>query len=166
MTLDPLIILGGKVEEGDARRIYARRVLLMHIFISVVSVIALLGLAAAVRSFGGSVYGGALLLAALPLFFLNLRFFVRCFHMRGDFKAAFVNDVSVLVILGIILGVLIVADRLGAVVVFVALSAAEALAVVSELLRSRRSLRGQFRLLASEIRMLRNIRRWPEARRH
>lgn len=98
LTLDPLIILGGKKEQAE-QIVYVRQTLLLNILISFLSVWILLLAALSFGAFGKTFYARAALLASIPLTFMNLRFFLRCFYiMRGDFFKACVNDASVLLV--------------------------------------------------------------------
>ncbi|MBM3166245.1 MAG: hypothetical protein FJZ94_02165 [Chloroflexi bacterium] len=102
LTLDPLIMLGGKKGNKEAQFVYVRRVLALNLLISLVSIMVLIAAGMSLGVLAKSVYARATLLASIPLIFLNLRFFIRCFYiMRGEFIKAFVNDFSVLVVVSL-----------------------------------------------------------------
>lgn len=102
LVLDPLIILGGKKDE-EIRFVYVRRVLFLLLIISLVSAGGLFIGSVFLGIIQNQIYSRAFLLACLPVSFMNLRFFVRCFYiMKGEFVKAFVSDFSVLII--VILG--------------------------------------------------------------
>lgn len=101
LVLDPLIILGGKKGQVS-QTVYARRSLLFSIAISVVSVGVLFIGALLLGLMGEVIYARAAFLASMPLFFMGFRYFVRCFYiMKGEFFKAFINDASVLFVLGL-----------------------------------------------------------------
>ena len=102
LTLDPLIILGGKINDKETQLIYARRTLGSHLLISLVSIVVLLVVAGFSWTFQNLIYARATLLASVPLLFMNLRFFIRCFYiMKGEFAKAFRSDFSVLIVVGL-----------------------------------------------------------------
>jgi len=98
-TLDPLIILGGKMDYKESQLVYSRRAFGIHLLITLVSTMVLLVVAAFLRVFQSPIYTRAALLASVPLLFMNLRFFIRSFYiMEGEFTKAFRSDFSVLVV--------------------------------------------------------------------
>lgn len=101
LVLDPLIILGGK-KDKEAKLVYVRRVLYFHFLISLVSIGGLLTGGVFFAVLQNQIYLRALLLACVPVAFMNLRFFIRCFYiMKGEFAKAFRSDLSVLAVVGL-----------------------------------------------------------------
>jgi len=86
LTLDPLIILGGKINDKETQFMYTRRTLGFHFLISLVSIVVLLIVGALSWTFQNLIYARAMLQASVPLLFMNLRFLIRCFYiMEGEF---------------------------------------------------------------------------------
>lgn len=101
LTFDPLIILGGKIKEKTLDHIYYRQTFVLHILISLVSIIVLLISSLIFWFFGNTIYARATLIASIPILFSNLRLFMRCFQiMKGDFFSAFRIDFSMALVVG------------------------------------------------------------------
>jgi O-antigen/teichoic acid export membrane protein len=101
LTLEPLIVLGGKKNDENPI-IYARRTLGFSLLISLVSIVVLVVAAAFFWISKSFIYARAALLASVPLLLMNLRFFIRSFYiMKGEFAKAFGSDLSVLIVIGV-----------------------------------------------------------------
>jgi len=166
LTLDPLIILGGKIDQEN-QSIYARRTFGFHLLISLVGIVVLLVVSAFFRAFGNPVYARATLLASAPLLFMNLRFFIRCFYiMKGEFAKAFGNDLSVLIIIGLgVIGLIFLSDPSDWMGVLL-LTVAEATATLLLITTKREQLLRVISGLLSDIKAQPAIWKWKEIRRN
>lgn len=104
-TLDPLINLGSKRDQGSDRSVYVRRTLFLNLIISAVSIGILVVAWMLFPGFTKAIYARAAFLAMIPILFINLRFFVRNYYiMREEFFKAFVYDTVVFfaVVIGLV----------------------------------------------------------------
>jgi len=101
LTLEPLIIIGGKINDRKTQLIYLERTLAFNFLLSFFSIIILIMMSAFFSFLGNTIYTNAMSMASIPLFFVNLRFFIRSYYiMKGEFKKAFRNDLTVLIAVG------------------------------------------------------------------
>jgi O-antigen/teichoic acid export membrane protein len=165
LTLDPLIMLGGKKGNKEAQFVYARRVLALNLLISLVSIMVLIAAGVSLGVLAKGVYARATLLASIPLIFLNLRFFIRCFYiMRGEFIKAFVNDVNVLVVVSLGIVNLIYWGMTNDWTIIILLTVGEATASFLLITTMRKQTREVISGLVSDIKAQPMPWRWSEAR--
>ena len=164
-TLDPLIILGGKINDKETQLIYARRTLGFHFLISLVSIVVLLVVGALSWTFQNLIYARAMLLASVPLLFMNLRFFIRCFYiMKGKFGEAFRSDLSVLIVIGLgVVGLIYMREPSDWAAVAL-MTMAEAAATLLLMATKRKQLLRVISGLVSDIKAQPMVWKWKEVR--
>jgi len=163
LTLDPLIILGGKINDKESQLIYVRRVLGFHILISLVSIVMLLVTAAVLKAFQNFIYAEAMLLASVPSLFMNFRFFIRCFYiMRGEFDKAFRSDFSVLMAVGLGVIWLIYLQEISVWAAIVLMTIAEAVATLLLMITKHKQLSQFISDIVSDIKMQPMFWKWKE----
>ncbi|MGQ9784816.1 MAG: lipopolysaccharide biosynthesis protein, partial [Armatimonadota bacterium] len=165
LTLDPLIILGGKINDKETQFMYARRTLGFHLLISLVSIVVLLVVGAFSWTFQNLIYARAMLLASVPLLFMNLRFLIRCFYiMEGEFAKAFRSDLSVLIVVGLGAVGLVYLREPGDWAAVALMTIAEAAATLLLMTTKHKQLLRVFSGLVSDIKAQPMVWKWKEAR--
>ena len=165
LTLDPLIILGGKINDKETQLIYARRTLGFHLLISLVSIVVLLVVGAFSWTLQNLIYARATLLASVPLLFVNLRFLIRCFYvMKGEFAKAFRSDLSVLMVISLGVVGLVYLRGLSDWAAVALMTIAEAAATLLLMTAKRKQLLRVISGLVSDIKAQPMFWKWKEVR--
>jgi O-antigen/teichoic acid export membrane protein len=131
LTLEPLIIIGGKINDRETQLIYLKKTLVFNLLLSFFSIIILIIISAFFWFFGNSIYANVMFMSSIPLFFVNLRFFIRCYYiMKGEFAKAFKNNfvALIIVVLGSVL--MIYLKKLNILEIIILMTVSEASAIL------------------------------------
>ena len=152
LALEPLIFLEGKKTNTQDQAIYVRHSFVLTVAVGLVCVGLLLTIGVCFEALQNPIYAKACWMASLPLLFMNVRYFIRCFYiMKGSFYQAFLYDFSVLLIIGGGLAALVWFDRINDWAIVGLFAVAEATASMVWFARRRRCIPRLVLDLASEI---------------
>jgi O-antigen/teichoic acid export membrane protein len=141
LTLDPLIILGGRKKEQNNFGDYIGETFALNLLISLVSSGILLIISLVLRSLSYDAYSKATLLATVPLVFMNLRFYFRAFYiMKGRFDKAFMHDAVVLITICLLISPFIYSNTLSEWAAVMILTLGEGSAVLIAVVNNRKGI--------------------------